>query len=69
MKISLLEILRIFFKEAQQVDKILESDSLPDKYSEESAPLLGVPFSCKESIWVKNMPNTTGLLVFLMHFY
>jgi len=33
---------------------------LPEKYSEENAPLLGVPFSCKECIWVQDMPNTSG---------
>lgn len=24
--------------------------------------MLGVPFSCKECIYVKNMPNTSGLI-------
>ena len=28
----------------------------------ENAPLLGVPFSCKECIWVKGQPNTTGVI-------
>lgn len=49
-------------KEAKHVDKILSSSTLLEKYSEKNAPLLGVPFSCKESIWVKDMPNSTGLL-------
>lgn len=35
---------------------------IPEKYSEKNAPFLGVPFSCKESIWVKGMSNNTGLL-------
>jgi fatty acid amide hydrolase 2 len=47
-------------KEARNVDKILSGKILPEKYSPENAPLLGVPFSCKESFWVEGMPNTTG---------
>lgn len=42
-----------FLKEAKKVDEILSSETLPEKYSEENAPLLGVPFTVKESIWVK----------------
>lgn len=50
-------------QEAINVDKLLESiETLPEKYSVEKMPLLGVPFSCKESIWVKDMPNTTGII-------
>jgi fatty acid amide hydrolase 2 len=44
------------------VDKILDSGDIPEKYLPENAPLLGVPFSCKECIWVKDMPNTTGII-------
>lgn len=51
--------------EAKRVDKLIAEDSseLRDdgKYSEKSMPLLGVPFSCKECIWVKGMPNATGV--------
>ena len=47
-------------KEARNVDKILSGKILPEKYSPENAPLLGVPFSCKECFWVEGMPNTTG---------
>jgi Asp-tRNA(Asn)/Glu-tRNA(Gln) amidotransferase A subunit family amidase len=49
-------------KEAIDIDKILDSDDIPEKYSLENAPLLGVPFSCKESFWVKGMPNSTGII-------
>ena len=49
-------------QEAKLVDKLLSGSTLDDKYSEENAPLLGVPFSCKEWFWVKDMPNTTGTL-------
>ena len=45
------------------MDKILDALTIPDKYSEKNAPLLGVPFSCKECIWVKDMPNATGVCV------
>jgi fatty acid amide hydrolase 2 len=48
-------------KEARLVDNILKSETIPEAYSEKNKPLLGVPFSCKECIWVKGMPNTTGL--------
>ncbi len=39
---------------------ILNESNIKDKYSEQNAPLLGVPFSCKECFWVKGMPNATG---------
>lgn len=48
--------------EAKNVDRILASDLIPEAYSEKNAPLLGVPFSCKESIWCKGMPNATGII-------
>jgi fatty acid amide hydrolase 2 len=48
--------------EAKEVDKILSMTTLPEKYSEQNAPLLGVPFSCKECIWVKGMSNNSGLV-------
>jgi fatty acid amide hydrolase 2 len=41
---------------------ILASALIPEIYSEENAPLLGVPYSCKESFWVKGKPNSTGLI-------
>ena len=47
-------------EEAKDVDRILSSPTILEKYSEKSAPLLGVPFSCKECLWVKDMPNSTG---------
>jgi fatty acid amide hydrolase 2 len=48
------------FKEATEYDYILLSDSVPVSYNEENMPLLGVPFTCKESIFVRNMSNTAG---------
>lgn len=48
-------------EEAKKVDKILAGDLIPDEYSEKRAPLLGVPFSCKECFFVAGCPNTTGV--------
>jgi fatty acid amide hydrolase 2 len=45
------------------VDSLLDSASpLAEIYGEERSPLLGVPFSCKECISVRGMPNATGLV-------
>ncbi len=52
----------ILLKDAIEIDNILESNEIPEKYSLENAPLLGVPFSCKESFGVKDMPNSTGIV-------
>ncbi|CAF0988502.1 unnamed protein product [Brachionus calyciflorus] len=48
-------------KEAIEIDKILSMSIIPEKYSEQNSPLLGVPYSCKECIWVKGMSNNSGL--------
>ncbi len=45
---------KLIFKEAAEVDRILAMDKIPEDYSEENKPLLGIPFSCKESIFVKS---------------
>ncbi len=58
-------ILYNFFllKEADKVDEMLVSASPESiKEFEEKKPLLGVPFSCKESIWCEGQPNTTGII-------
>jgi fatty acid amide hydrolase 2 len=47
-------------KEAENVDHILSLDVLPEEYNEQNKPYLGVPFSCKESVFVKDMPCTSG---------
>lgn len=44
------------------MDAFLDSAKMLEKYSEKNAPLLGVPFSCKECISVAGMPNSTGLV-------
>jgi fatty acid amide hydrolase 2 len=50
-------------QQAKSIDKMLNSNiTIPEKYSELNAPLLGVPFSCKECFWVSDMPNATGSL-------
>ena len=38
--------------EAEEFDRILASDSLPECYSLENAPFLGVPFTAKEAFGV-----------------
>lgn len=40
-------------KEARQVDEFLSTTSKSEEEVENETPLLGVPFSCKESIGVK----------------
>lgn len=49
-------------KEAREVDKILASDNIPEKYSEKQAPFLGVPMTTKEAISIEGLPNTSGLI-------
>ncbi|XP_070568542.1 fatty-acid amide hydrolase 2-A-like [Ptychodera flava] len=48
--------------EAKAVDAILDSENIPDKYSEENAPYLGVPFTVKEAFAVKGLPNSSGVV-------
>jgi fatty acid amide hydrolase 2 len=48
--------------EAKQVDRILSKRVLPAEYSAHKKPLLGVPFSCKESFQAKGMPNSAGVI-------
>ncbi len=48
--------------EAKHVDKLLSQKKLPEGYSIEHKPLLGVPFSCKESFQAKGMPNAAGVI-------
>jgi len=40
-------------QEAEQVDRLLDSGDLAQEYSEENAPLLGVPLSVKEAFALK----------------
>jgi len=39
-------------KEAAEVDRVLDSDNLPEEFSEQNAPYLGVPVTTKESVFV-----------------
>ncbi|XP_071497862.1 fatty-acid amide hydrolase 2-like [Diadema antillarum] len=48
--------------EARQVDEMLDSGNVPDRFSEKNAPFLGVPVSIKEAFSVKGMANTSGLV-------
>ncbi|XP_071955028.1 fatty-acid amide hydrolase 2-A-like [Antedon mediterranea] len=49
-------------EEARKVDKILDSPTLDDKYSEASTPFLGVPLTVKEAFACIGLPNTSGLM-------
>lgn len=42
-------------KEAREVDKILASGNIPEKYSEKHAPFLGVPMTTKEAISIEGI--------------
>lgn len=39
--------------EAKEVDDILARDDIPDEYSEENKPFLGVPVTTKEATSIK----------------
>jgi len=45
-------------KDAAEVDRVLESGSLPDELSERNAPYLGVPFTTKEAVSVAGNVTT-----------
>ncbi len=50
--------------EAREIDQILDNEqSLPDQYSEEKAPFLGVPFAIKESLQFPGFHNSTGIVL------
>jgi fatty acid amide hydrolase 2 len=42
-------------QQAAQVDTILDSGNIPDRYSEEKAPILGVPFTSKDAFAIQGM--------------
>lgn len=44
-------------KEAREVDRILASDNIPEKYSERNAPFLGVPMTTKEAISIEGIAS------------
>ena len=49
--------------EAKEIDRILDDRSSPlsDRYTEEQAPFLGVPFAIKESMQYPGFHNSTGI--------
>lgn len=52
--------------EAQEIDRVLDAvangqRSLPDQWTEEQAPFLGVPFAIKESMEYPGFHNSTGI--------
>ena len=49
-------------EEARAIDRVLKSDNIPQQYSVENAPLLGIPFTAKEAFAV-----TGSLLYLLLH--
>jgi fatty acid amide hydrolase 2 len=52
-------------READRIDDVLDGSkegSLPDEYSEDLAPLLGVPFTAKEAFAISGLANTSGLV-------
>lgn len=44
------------------MDEFISSAEFNPETSEKETPLLGVPFSCKESIFVKGKPSTAGMV-------
>lgn len=48
-------------KEAKDVDLFLATSTKSEEQLEKDTPLLGVPFSCKESIGVKGLAQTCGI--------
>ena len=53
--------------EAQTIDQVLDnvasnSQKLPNEWTEEQAPFLGVPFAIKESMEFPGFHNSTGIV-------
>lgn len=44
-------------EDARKVDEILSAPSLPDRYSAQNAPFLGVPFTAKEAFGITGRFN------------
>lgn len=48
--------------EAQEIDRVLDNEQqIPEKWSEERAPFLGIPFAIKESMQFPGFHNSTGI--------
>ena len=54
----------VALNEAKEIDKILDSDNIPEKFSESKAPFLGVPLTTKEAISIKGYKNSTNFILF-----
>ncbi|XP_071035389.1 fatty-acid amide hydrolase 2-A-like [Parasteatoda tepidariorum] len=48
-------------KEAKQIDTFLEKDSKSPEEIKKRAPLLGVPFTCKEVLGIEGLHQTSGI--------
>ena len=49
--------------EAREIDRMLDNEqTLPEVWSEERAPFLGVPFAIKESMQFPGFHNSTGIV-------
>ncbi|XP_014681562.1 PREDICTED: fatty-acid amide hydrolase 2-like [Priapulus caudatus] len=48
-------------QEAEMVDAILDAGETDQRYTQEKAPFLGVPFTAKEAFAMIGMPNSAGL--------
>ncbi|GFW63132.1 fatty-acid amide hydrolase 2 [Trichonephila clavipes] len=49
-------------KDAKNIDKFLDSKTKSEEEIAKDTPLLGIPFSCKETIGVTGMKQTSGLV-------
>ena len=43
--------------EAKKIDAVLDSDSIPESWSVEHKPFLGVPFTAKEAVAIEGALN------------
>lgn len=48
-------------KEAREVDKLIDSGTIPEEDLKRTKPFLGVPFTTKDCIAIKDMVHTAGL--------
>ena len=53
-------------EEAAEIDQILDSGDVPERYSVDRAPFLGVPLTTKEAISIKGKVNQVVSIVFFI---